>query len=566
MSDRDHPTGHPGACFRLLLAAWIAGSALAAGGTRPDPAPDTRTETVPEALLDLPAQVRFEAPAPGRVVFGPTRVEVSVLPSRIPVERVQFFLDGKLRGEDRHPPYTFDWNAGYEFLSHRLEAVADLPGREPVRTSMQTARVAVRELIEVQAEPHDLVEINFVVTNAAGDPVRNLGRQNFRLEVDGKATRIETLVEERRRRPRRAGAGPLPEPGSVAPGRNAGGRRPLSIALLLDVSRSMRRLNRERFLLATQALLDKLRPHDEMMIMSFDSDYEVRSDFTSDPRELREALESVPPPDRGTNLYGALEEALERLEKRRGRRVIILYSDGQATLGRSSLTATPASLDVLDKTNRQPITLYWVVPHFQDATIVQRTPALRRLAIGSGGRWILETEGIEKVLGEIGRELSSQYFASFYVDKTEHRRPFYDIDLKPVNSAYRVQAPTVVAGSGSLVQRLEEMLDSKDEDERLAAAVQLPRYGYSKAYLALRQRYSREKDAGVRDTVLAALLVILRDEWNEIVRNPDKPDKASLRHIERQIRKLDDPRALALLETLHRRRELAASPPSSGGS
>jgi VWFA-related protein len=357
--------------------------------------------------------------------------------------------------------------------------------------------------------------------------VRGLGKSDFRLRVDGRDTPLETVAEERRRR-----------------------ERPLSVAFLLDVSRSMRDLERERFLLAAQALLDRLRPSDEMMIVSFSDDYQIRSDFTKDPKALRAALESIPRPDWGTDLYAALEEALDRLSERPGRRVVILYSDGQATVGKSSLTATPYSLDVLDQTRRQPIPLYWIVPHFQDATIVQRTPALRSLALGSGGRWILEREGIEKALVEVGEDLGSQYFASFYVDKNEHRRPYYQIDLEPRGTGLKVQAPQVVAGSGSLVRRLEEMLASNKAEERLAAAVQLPRYGYAKAYFPLVQRYRREKDAGVRDAVLAALLAVMRDEWNDTGERAEVARDAQRRRLERQIRNLEDPRALALLEML----------------
>jgi VWFA-related protein len=337
--------------------------------------------------------------------------------------------------------------------------------------------------------------------------------------------------------------------------------RPLSIVLLLDISRSMREVERERFLIGAQRLLDRLRRGDEMMIMTFSNDYQVVSDFTSDPRRLREALESIPRPDKGTNLYDALDESLERLSERHGRRVVIVYSDGQATVGRSSLTATPASLNVLDQTRRAPIVLYWIVPHFQDATRLQRSHGLRNLATGSGGRWILETEGIEKALDDIGEELQSQYYAAFYVDKQEHPRPSYAIDLEVRSADLRVQAPQIVSGSGPIVLRLERMLASDDVEERAAAAMQLPRLGYEQAYLPLVRRYRREKDPGVRDTLLAAILAAAGEEWKALAESAEgkaaKGQEASdrlsrRRRLERQIRALDDPRALALLEALSR--------------
>ncbi|MEE8537841.1 MAG: VWA domain-containing protein [Acidobacteriota bacterium] len=549
--------------FSLALMGVLLGGSLLPPSA-PDSAAPPTTETTSPAIgepeanrvsKELPLQVRFESPAPGRVVFGPARIEVSVLPPGTAVERVEFFLDGERCAEDRDSPYAYEWDAGYEFFSHHIEVVAHVPGRAPARASMETTRVAVRERVEVEDEPYDLIEISFVVTRSDGRPVRGLDRRDFQLEVDRSAVPIETLVEERRRRPadhaRQTVTGGHRKATAVSDTHDRGVRRPLSVALLLDVSRSMRLIERERFLLAVQRLLDHLRTEDEMMIISFSNDYEIRTDFTSDPRTLHDALVSVPAPDLGTNLYDAIGEALDRLARRRGRRVVILYSDGQATAGRSSLTATPASLNVMDQTRRAPITLYWIIPHFQDARIVQSTPSLRRLATGSGGRWILETDGIETVLDEIGEELKSQYSASFFVDKKKHRRPYYEINLKARSPSLKVQAPTLIKGSGSLVRRLEEMLNGDDLEERAAAAIQLPRYGYSQAYYALRSRYGREKDPEVRDAVLAALLVVLRDKWQEIDSQPPQERQDSLRHIERQITRLKDPRALALLKTLH---------------
>jgi VWFA-related protein len=545
--------GAPGCAALAALAVLFApaGSAEQTGsGAGAGPAaPAVETAPSPPATPASPAQppdvslepgapqLLFVSPAPGRVAFGPTRIEVTILPPDLPVQQVEFTVDGALVGVDRERPYTADWDAGFGFDSRRIEAVARLAGGPALRSEIETARVALHERLRVEAEPHDYVEITFIVTDRDERPVRGLAQRDFRLEVDRRSTPLAAFAEERR-------TGTL----EVV--------RPLSIVLLLDISRSMREVERERFLLGAQKVLDRLRRGDEMMIMTFANDYQMVSDFTSDPRRLREALESIPRPDKGTNLYDALDESLERLSERHGRRVVIIYSDGQVTVGRSSLTATPASLNVLDQTRRAPIVLYWVIPHFQDATRAQRSRGLSNLATGSGGRWLLETEGIEKALDDIGEELQSQYYAAFYVDRQEHQRPSYDIDLEARSSGLRVQAPQVVSGSGPILRRLEKMLASDDVEERAAAAVQLPRLGYEQAYLPLVRRYRREKDPGVRDTILAAILAAAGEEWKALGGSAEGKDAAERlsrqRRLERQIRALDDPRALALLDTLDR--------------
>ena len=60
---------------------------------------------------------------------------------------------------------------------------------------------------------------------------------------------------------------------------------------------------------------------------------------------------------------------------------------------------------------------------------VERNPDLLRLVLDSGGRWILETQGIERALIGISEDLISQYYASFSADKKDHRRPSYRIAL-----------------------------------------------------------------------------------------------------------------------------------------
>src|SRR5215510_8666664 len=108
----------------------------------------------------------------------------------------------------------------------------------------------------------------------------------------------------------------------------------------------------------------------------------------------------------------------------------------------------------------------WIVPHFQGIQAVERNPDLVGLVRDSGGRWILETQGIERALMGVSEELNSQYYASFSVDKKEHRRPTYRIDLSPNPSGLAVRAPHAVTGSGSLLRRLSQMLSSDSREER----------------------------------------------------------------------------------------------------
>ena len=395
------------------------------------------------------------------------------------------------------------------------------------------APVHLEEHVVVQAEPLDRVEISFVVHDRAGKPVTGLGKDDFRLKVNG----VETAL------------------GAVEAARQAR-ERPLSIAFLVDVSHSMGGIERERFLSGARALLARLRSIDEMMLVTFSDVPRVQCDFTSDTAVLAAALETVPRPRGGTNLWRPLEEAMDRLSARAGHGVIVLYSDGQVPTAATSLTAEPDSTDVLERTHRRSVPLYWIVPHSQAAQAVVRSDALGRLVTQSGGRWILETRGIEAALDEVGQELDGRYDASFNVDTAKRARRTYEIDLKARSSALTVRAPLLVAGSLPALEHLEQMLSGERREERIAAAAQLRGYGYAAAFSPLLRSYGREEDPDVREAVLDALLAVAREEWNAIGGGADASDRR--RRIERQLRSLDDPRASGLLA------ELGTSAPRQG--
>ena len=199
--------------------------------------------------------------------------------------------------------------------------------------------------------------------------------------------------------------------------------------------------------------------------------------------------------------------------------------------------------------------MYWIVPHFQGIPAVERNPELRGLVLDSGGRWILETQGIEKALIGISDDLISQYSALFSVDKKERRRLSYRIDLSPNASGLKVIAPRVVTGSGSLVRRLSQMLSSDNREERLASSRQLAGYGYANAFSSLLRAYRRETDAEVREVILGGLLAVLREEWNALGGGASEERDSRRCEIARRLRKLESPRALSLLEEFDSEKE-----------
>jgi VWFA-related protein len=115
----------------------------------------------------------------------------------------------------------------------------------------------------------------------------------------------------------------------------SGERRPLRIALALDVSTSM--LNKiDEVSNALRHFIDLLEPADEIMVITFSGTLHVDQDFTSD-REQLERVFSRLRPDQGTSLYDAAIEAIRRVAPGPAEsKAVVLVTDGVDTSSRAT--------------------------------------------------------------------------------------------------------------------------------------------------------------------------------------------------------------------------------------
>lgn len=105
---------------------------------------------------------------------------------------------------------------------------------------------------------------------------------------------------------------------------------PAHIALLLDVSDSTESLLAE-IQEAAIAFVDQLHPHDRVMVVAFDSQIQILAETTEDHQTLRDAIRRTRA-GRGTRLYDTLDFVItQRFNQIRGRKAIILFTDGADT-------------------------------------------------------------------------------------------------------------------------------------------------------------------------------------------------------------------------------------------
>jgi Ca-activated chloride channel family protein len=209
--------------------------------------------------------------------------------------------------------------------------------------------------------------------------------------------------------------------------------RPLSVALMVDTSGSTRKdwssevRSIKRFL---TALFKEGNERDTAALYTFNYDITAQSSFTRDARRLEDRLRLIKP-EGGTSLYDAIHYAASDLQRRDGRHVIVLVSDGGNT------TSTKPFLDARVSTQRADAVMYpiVIVPIANDAgRNLGGEHALQTLAADTGGRWFDPTIGdaLDKTFEEILRDLRAQYMIGYYPRNLKDAPKFHTVrvDLK----------------------------------------------------------------------------------------------------------------------------------------
>ena len=115
--------------------------------------------------------------------------------------------------------------------------------------------------------------------------------------------------------------------------------KPFSLVLMLDTSGSTR-FRLENIQDAAIAFVNQLRQDDRVMVVSFDDQVRVLSEFTSDRNRLRNAIRRIETGN-STKLYDAVDLVMnQRLNGIDGRKAIVLFTDGVDTTSRQASYAS----------------------------------------------------------------------------------------------------------------------------------------------------------------------------------------------------------------------------------
>ncbi len=202
---------------------------------------------------------------------------------------------------------------------------------------------------------------------------------------------------------------------------------PLSIALCVDTSSSVKvKLDFEKEA-ATDFIYSVVRPTDKALLLEFDTGVTLLHDFTSNPNDLSREISNLRAGG-STALYDAIYLVSEqKMLETDGRKAIVILSDGADVTSRYSFE------DALRMAFRSESAIYAISTTRFGADIDHEGDnALRQLAEATGGRayFPYSTSQLGKAFKAINEELRNQYNLAYVPTNTRRDGKFRKIRVK----------------------------------------------------------------------------------------------------------------------------------------
>ena len=339
-------------------------------------------------------RVRILEPPRGKSTQGKVRARAEVVvPEEKRVTLVEFRINDELQVTVDKPPWEAQVTVppGEELVY--MTVVAEL--NDGARAEDVRFLVAPDYIEEVDV---NLVELYTTVTDKSGLLIRGLERQEFKIWEDGRPQEIAKfeLVEN----------------------------LPLTLGITIDTSGSMFESLGEAQRAAVGFLENIITPRDRCFALAFADRPALIMERTSDVGAVAQVLEDLIA-DGSTSLHDAIVTSLYYFRGVRGRRALVLLSDGEDTS--SSLDFAES----LEYAKRSGVSVFTIGLKIGKSDISVRRK-LEKLAAETGGRtfYIKEATELVKVYEEIERELRSQYLVAYNSDIQGESGQYHEIEVK----------------------------------------------------------------------------------------------------------------------------------------
>ena len=284
-----------------------------------------------------------------------------------------------------------------------------------------TLTVAARQDTPTFKATTQIVSVPATVLDAQGRLVPNLQQDEFTILDNGKPQQITFFQNE---------------------------TQPFTVVVMLDYSASMTS-SLDLLRAAAEQFLIRMLPQDKGQVGAFSDKIELSGAFTNDRDDLISALRDLQYGN-PTRLWDAVDESIEVLKPVEGRKVVLVFTDGDDTYSRAGFGT------VLDHAKQNEVMVYSIglqSTYFNGQRMVRSQPdrSLKKISEETGGGYfeLKKTDELAPTFTRVAQELHSLYtlgFSPATLDGKEHK---LDVKMKQTGMNARARK-TYVASAARL--------------------------------------------------------------------------------------------------------------------
>jgi Ca-activated chloride channel family protein len=347
--------------------------------------------------------ITITSPEADTFVAGMVQLKAVVTPGRRikDIAKVTFSVDGRLECTIMEPTrLECPWDAGSRIKEYVIRAVVELHGGARAVTSIRTKGLELAEAVRVE-----VTQVTAVV-HERGRFIKGLPASAFRLREDNVVQKITHFSAE----------------GS-----------PLELVIAVDVSESMTQAM-PQLKTSVKKFLSALGPNDQVTLTAFnDNMFTLTRRDTTAAQRVR-AVDRLAPWG-GTALYDVIVKGLQQLSKQAGRRVLVVFSDGDDKSSHATLQAVEQAVRSSDAT-------LFMVALGSGVRNVKIKSSIDRLVEMSGGRalFVERSDQLDGPFAEIVEELSNQYLIGYESSNAKRDGAWREITIELPDHRYSVRA------------------------------------------------------------------------------------------------------------------------------
>jgi VWFA-related protein len=255
-----------------------------------------------------------------------------------------------------------------------------------------------------------LVSLDVLVTTKDGQTIPGLKKENFKVMEDGTPQQISTFNQT---------------------------EAPITAVLLVEFASTNYSFMVDA-LNASYSFANTLRKDDWVAVISYDMKPEILADFTQDKRAVQAALNQLRMPGFAeTNLFDALFDTLDRVDRIGGKKYVILVSTGVDTFSKLTLDKILKKVKATKDVTIYPISVGWAerewweshgraAPHGMGIPVgnmdyLQADNEMKTFASLTGGRaYFPRFEGeLPGIFSDIASDIRNQYSISYHPTNTK---------------------------------------------------------------------------------------------------------------------------------------------------